>query len=542
MSSNYIWNTTVILLFIIELIVVVVFYFWKNEKFSKWKRIFDYLPTSLSTLGVLGTFWGIYSGLQDFDPSNIQDSIPVLLDGLKTAFSTSLWGISGSMLLSFIINILSDINEGQHPTEYDLLAGRIEDAVDKMGKNLARSMDKVRKRIEEESQAKIMDYDALFQQKILEGEKLLQTTLLQGTEQIQQLIEDGNSKIADKMTECDGIVLQRVTDCNRILDQKLDEFGRSIAISNTEALSGVMAAACETFEKSMGQMLGEMVKANFAELSSSIKTLNQWQEDNVLMINELSKQCSAVITQMEESSKTMSVTVGANTIKAIDDMKKQGDDVISRLQETGKQMSESLGDNVNRLVSDLAKFSNDLTTYLTEKYTSMVANMDNTSSALEKVAAYTRAISGAEGELGTLVRSLQEMVVSDHSFLNVSRDLAASASRNADSIERLNNISQTLERWVSTNTDMETGLKQLLSKLEELNRMKDFNSGFWESTKKQFEEGINMLKSGTQELNRQISNIDRHFYERLSVTMENLDECLSKVIESKDKDQEYGKA
>ena len=535
MNLNQICNLVVIGAFIFELAVVLYLFIWKKQIFSASKRIFDYFPTSLSTLGVLGTFLGIYVGLQRFDPSNIQASIPVLLEGLKTAFSTSLLGMGGSLILSFIINILSDVNEGQHPTQYDILAEKIDASVDKMSKNVVRSMDKVRKRIEEEAQAKMMDYDSLFQDKLLEGEKLVQDSIINAQEQSRKLLENCNGQIAEKMAECDRIVLQRISDCNLMLDQKLDQFGKSIAKSNTEALSGVMAAACQTFEKSMGQMLGELVKENFSELNGSIKTLSQWQEDNVLMINELSRQCSAVISQMKDSSETMSVTVGANTIKAIDDMKKQGDDVISRLQETGKQMSESLGDNVNRLVSDLAKFSHDLTSDLAEKYSRMVADMDNTSSALEKVAEYTRAISGAEGELGTLVQALQEVLISDHSFIKVSHDLAASASRNADSIEKLNNISQTLSRWVSTNTNMETELHQLLSKLEELNRMRDFNSGFWESAKKQFEEGIHLLESGTRELNRQIATIDQHFYERLSVTMANLDECLSKAIESKDK-------
>ncbi|BCU05542.1 hypothetical protein [Allochromatium tepidum] len=50
-------------------------------------------PTLLTTLGILGTFLGIAIGLLDFDSSRIEYSIPLLLEGLKLAFITSIVGI-----------------------------------------------------------------------------------------------------------------------------------------------------------------------------------------------------------------------------------------------------------------------------------------------------------------------------------------------------------------------------------------------------------------------------------------------------------------
>jgi len=54
------------------------------------------------SLGVLGTFVGISIGLYSFDASNIKDSIPFLLGGLKTAFITSGAGIFFSILISIL--------------------------------------------------------------------------------------------------------------------------------------------------------------------------------------------------------------------------------------------------------------------------------------------------------------------------------------------------------------------------------------------------------------------------------------------------------
>lgn len=50
-------------------------------------------PGLLTTVGVFGTFYGIFIGLQQFDVTAIQESVPALLDGLKLAFATSIYGM-----------------------------------------------------------------------------------------------------------------------------------------------------------------------------------------------------------------------------------------------------------------------------------------------------------------------------------------------------------------------------------------------------------------------------------------------------------------
>ena len=63
------------------------------DKEGKRKRFIEYAPTLMTSLGILGTFWGVVLGLLDFDTINIDRSIPNLLSGLKTAFVTSILGM-----------------------------------------------------------------------------------------------------------------------------------------------------------------------------------------------------------------------------------------------------------------------------------------------------------------------------------------------------------------------------------------------------------------------------------------------------------------
>ncbi|MDQ7060744.1 MAG: helix-hairpin-helix domain-containing protein [Sulfurimonas sp.] len=58
------------------------------------------LKGQIVSVGVLGTFVGIFIGLQGFNPADIVNSVNEILVGLKTAFFTSIVGMSVSTILS----------------------------------------------------------------------------------------------------------------------------------------------------------------------------------------------------------------------------------------------------------------------------------------------------------------------------------------------------------------------------------------------------------------------------------------------------------
>lgn len=56
-------------------------------------------PTIFTTLGILGTFVGISVALFKFDPNDLQHSLPAFLNGMKTAFYVSLFGVGSSLII-----------------------------------------------------------------------------------------------------------------------------------------------------------------------------------------------------------------------------------------------------------------------------------------------------------------------------------------------------------------------------------------------------------------------------------------------------------
>jgi hypothetical protein len=69
-------------------------------------RDLNYGPVILTMLGILGCFIGIAIGLFHFDTTNIQNSVPSLLDGIKTSFWASIAGIIGALTIKARFQIL----------------------------------------------------------------------------------------------------------------------------------------------------------------------------------------------------------------------------------------------------------------------------------------------------------------------------------------------------------------------------------------------------------------------------------------------------
>ena len=68
------------------------------------KRMLDLLPDVLTSLGILGTFVGLVWGLRSFQPSTYEtmtSSVTSLVDGIKVAFMTSIYGLLLSLLFSY---------------------------------------------------------------------------------------------------------------------------------------------------------------------------------------------------------------------------------------------------------------------------------------------------------------------------------------------------------------------------------------------------------------------------------------------------------
>jgi len=79
-----------------------------------------FVGTLCTSIGVLGTFYGIQVGISDIPLNNLNNTeslllgVTGLLDGMKTAFSTSLMGLGTGSLFTLILFVTDSIRQSQH--------------------------------------------------------------------------------------------------------------------------------------------------------------------------------------------------------------------------------------------------------------------------------------------------------------------------------------------------------------------------------------------------------------------------------------------
>lgn len=165
--------------------------YWKdNDKLLANRKIVEFIPTLVSTLGVFGTFLGITVGLMAFDTTNLNESIPVLLDGLKTAFWTSLVGMGLSAILNGWINRLYDKKENG-VSDINQAASQICNSVTEMSKNNAATIDRLTKLMDDQAKTQTAFYNSMGQ---------LMSTIAEQMVAIPQMQESISSMAANTST------------------------------------------------------------------------------------------------------------------------------------------------------------------------------------------------------------------------------------------------------------------------------------------------------------------------------------------------------
>lgn len=503
-ADTWIWLSIIAGVFIF--CFVFVFKYKDSEKLVANRRIVEYFPTLVSTLGVLGTFWGITKGLMAFDTTDLDTSIPGLLDGLKTAFFTSLAGMIGSMILSAFISRkqderdggISDINQAASEITKSVKAmsdantqtilsikqqlieqeadrkafyrtvGEVISKISETQKLITSSIDSlvVLQRSQENSLADIKEATtqqtasissvAKYSQEVSEythfiGEILDVVTSMSGTG------EDINEKVGKMKDIIHGEVIEieeNMSRTNELLENKFDEFTELLKKSNTEALVEVMKKVTEEFQKQMNSLINKLIQENFDQLNHSVEKLNQWQLENKDMIASLTRQY--------------------------------------------KEMSD---------------------------------NFEATSTSLTRVKDDTTSLVCEGGKLRQLVDALNKVIIEDERFIEVTKELHETANLSKTNMESFSESTRTLNEWIRKQRNFVDGVQVLIAKLEELNKIRDYGEQFWKGTKDKMEEGVNIIARGSETLNSQLTSLDRQFYGRLSATLAELDNCITKMVE-----------
>ena len=198
-------------------------------------------PTLLTTLGILGTFTGIFIGLLEFDVSDIDSSVPQLLVGLKIAFVTSILGIASAILLK----IFQAIRLKPRSTEDNVTPDIIHSTLESISQGIAEAS----------------------------KNEIRQVRKLRGD------IKNGQKELI----------------------KEFRDFASTIAENNSTALIEALEKVIRDFNTQLNEQFGE----NFKQLNNAVEALVSWQENYRVHVETLEENFKNSVDAIESSEEAL---------------------------------------------------------------------------------------------------------------------------------------------------------------------------------------------------------------------------------------------
>lgn len=512
----------------------------KNVKLEDKRRWIEQLPSLVSTLGVLGTFAGITLGLLNFDTAHLEESIPLLLGGLKTAFLTSLTGMIGSLILSRKVSSVYDEREAGMPStqedairrlcaaiensshsNYDMLSnvcdgiltgntnrnrmegmigskldalkGKI-DVIETATNTIRARLDATNQKLEDVKAATIAESNsAQTMASSLRALQLNSQTLIEGSQSVHQVLEAANSHLATTQSKVEDILASS--------REKQDM---------VEAIVGISQESLDETKK-YSQVLRDEVTEIEDKMTDTNKLLVQKFDEFSVLLKKSNTE--ALVEVMKEVTKEFEKQMGTLINKLVQEN-------FDQLNKSVEQLNAWQMENKEMIAS------------LTSQYKQMATNFEATSTTLTKVDEDTRVLVGEGGKLRQIIDALNKVIVEDEKFIKLTQELQETATLNKSNMTQFDAATKTLNDWVRKQRNFVDGVTTLIDKLEELNKIKDYGEEFWEGTRKHMEDGVSIIKSGSESLNSQLTNLDRQFYSRLNTTLAELDACIQAMVKA----------
>ena len=266
----------------------------------------------LTIIGVFGTFIGIFIGLQAFEIENIEASIPVLLEGLKLAFLTSLVGILCAIILkayAFVYQMIKD----QDPSE---------ETIDRFVSQLTTTLTNVQTSGDINLLAQLVTLNTTLKEKSSETKEILNSikTNLTGIYAFLTKQEEGERETREMLGvmktdvtrvkvaltgEDESTVFAQLQELTSTVSEKVGEIAAKVGEIATGQLIEALREVIRDFNKNLTEQFGE----NFKQLNEAVGRTVEWQDQYRRQMDELAEEFRIAAQSIEQSRVALSSVV-----------------------------------------------------------------------------------------------------------------------------------------------------------------------------------------------------------------------------------------
>lgn len=322
-------------------------------KIKGWRTHTNTAASILTVFGVLGTFIGIYIGLQGFGTENLQNSIRELLDGLKLAFRTSIVGIASALLLKGIISPVAQkyqTRKDRDPIDVaiDKIVLALKDVETSGESNLSSKLEVLIKAIRNEDSDTGTVLGEVYDIKTAltgDTERAIPTQLQSLSK---ALSESRLNTIEASLSDEEGNLLTELRFLRKEMSTKHDElrdefqqFAKNVAESvaklATDELIEALKKVIEDFNTKIQEQFGE----NFKQLNEAVGRTVEWQEQYRQQMDELADEFRIAAQSIEQSRAALASA--AQSLMTIEDQSGSLVSVAEKLDPILHTLNDQLG-------------------------------------------------------------------------------------------------------------------------------------------------------------------------------------------------------
>ncbi|MCR6584406.1 hypothetical protein CINS5906_02360 [Campylobacter insulaenigrae] len=405
--SGHILEGTIIIVFFFVLFLILLY---------KRKSLHKSATSLLITIGICFTFYGISKGLANFDANNIEENLPQLIDGIKTAFLVSVEAVFFAILLKIIALFLEKPFSDKENIEDDI---GIEDIVALQKENL---------KINQEN--------------------------LNSFSQLLNAVKETN----------DNIKLLRMDNKQGFVDMKnsFENFSKTMAENNSKAFIQALEEVIKDFNNKITEQFGD----NFKQLNLAVGALLNWQENYKSYIEKSESNMENLFSSLDKAIKDYSIVVDnserffnyaqsfenilkdilnqkiqmqnsiesldkflekiqnstSSLIKEINDYKEQSLNIMENISKLSLNLEESYVKAGEKLIADMSeyvgKFSTELSNYNEKINTQLIEGLNNASTSINsQIKTLDQELENVLKNLGSNLASISSKFVDDYNSI-----------------------------------------------------------------------------------------------------------------------------
>lgn len=312
----------------------------KNNKINdKEKR--NFYINLLPILGVIGTFAGICIGLADFNSNEIEKSVPLLLQGLKTAFWTSLIGTSLAVFFNVWYSFKDKKDVDDEDDEIPLLKLQIKE-LQAISEKFNSFLDN--QTINNDSLKNLTDFFNNNENKNLKKFEEIKDEL--------KILNEKQEK-TNNFYESSLLKLGVLDDLNRKYDKSIENFSlwnenisilKENSILNLEENKKLNSATTETLSK-----LESLEKIN-SDTLIKLESIEKINSDTLIKLESIEKTDENTLSKLE-----LLENVNTNTLAKLESIEKINSDTLNK--------NSSIFENIELLLDNFKNYKDEFSNF-----------------------------------------------------------------------------------------------------------------------------------------------------------------------------------